>query len=86
LAANRGPPPETEYLWHHFLTLHATRPYSGEGPSRLTRLEIHAWQADEGVPLLHWERRAILAIDAAWVAAAHAQQADAAARAKSEQK
>ncbi len=32
-------------------------------------MEIHAWEQDEGVDLLDWERRAVMAIDAAWVEA-----------------
>ena len=36
-------------------------------PGRLSRLEIHAWEADEGVELERWERRAIMAIDEAWM-------------------
>lgn len=33
------------------------------GPNRLTRLEIQAWERDEGIRLERWERRAILMID-----------------------
>jgi hypothetical protein len=39
------------------------------GPARLSRLEIHAWEADEGVTMERWERRAVMAIDAAWLKA-----------------
>lgn len=38
------------------------------GVSRLTRREIHEWEADEGQRLERWERRVILEIDAKWVA------------------
>lgn len=55
------------YLWGHFLALHATRQHREAGPSRLSRLEIRLWEADEGVSLQRWERRAIMAVDAAWV-------------------
>ena len=41
---------------------------------RLTRHDIQAWEADEGVSLDRWERRAILAIDAAFVAVQLAKQ------------
>lgn len=44
------------------------------GPSRLTRLEIRAWEEDEGQALELWERRAIMAIDAAWVRSTNEQQ------------
>jgi hypothetical protein len=37
------------------------------GPSRLSRQEIRQWEEDEGHALERWERRAIMAIDAAWV-------------------
>lgn len=32
-------------------------------PCRLSRLDIQAWERDEGVRLELWERRAILQID-----------------------
>ncbi|MDP3855338.1 hypothetical protein [Phenylobacterium sp.] len=41
---------------------------------RLTRGDIRAWEEDEGVSLDRWERRAILAIDAAFVDAQLARQ------------
>lgn len=37
------------------------------GPCRLTRLEIRAWQEDEAISLEPWERRALMALDAAWL-------------------
>jgi hypothetical protein len=61
------------YIWAWFMDpvkgLHATRQSNGMGPSRLARREIHDWEADEGVRLKRWERRCLMAIDAAWVAA-----------------
>jgi hypothetical protein len=36
-------------------------------PSRITRLEIQAWEDDEGIQLERWERRALLMVDAAWL-------------------
>lgn len=57
------------HLWGYFQDLHATRASSGMGPGRLSRLEIHAWEADEGVTLARWERRCVMAIDAAWLKA-----------------
>lgn len=56
------------HLWGYFLALHATRQGGGMGaPPRLSRLEIRLWEQDEGVTLERWERRAIMAVDAAWV-------------------
>jgi hypothetical protein len=40
------------------------------GPTRMSRLEVQAWERDQGVSLMAWERRAIIAIDGAWVASA----------------
>jgi len=59
-------PPMAAHLWTAFLDLHGTRSV-GMGASRLSRLEIHAWEQDEGQRLERWERRAVMAIDAAWV-------------------
>lgn len=39
------------------------------GISRIPRTEIQAWERDEGVRLERWERRAILALDEAFIAA-----------------
>lgn len=39
------------------------------GPSRLSRLEIRAWEEDEGRTLSVWERRLIMDIDRAWFVA-----------------
>lgn len=50
------------HLWGHYADLAGTRSY-GMGPNRLTRLEIQAWEQDEGVMLERWERRAIMALD-----------------------
>lgn len=60
-------PPLGAYLWSYWLQLHATRQGGGMGPSRLTRQEIRLWQEDEAVELDRWERRALLAIDRAWM-------------------
>jgi hypothetical protein len=37
--------------------------------SPLSRLEVHAWEADEGVGLDAWERRAIFKLDGVYRAA-----------------
>lgn len=75
LAAAADPPQPTEYLWGYFLDLHSTRTGNGFGPCRLSRLEIRLWEEDEGVALAHWERRAIMALDACWLTATAEQQA-----------
>lgn len=62
------------HLWTAFVDLHSTRAV-GMGASRLSRLEIHAWEHDEGQRLERWERRAIMAIDAAWVRIVNEDQA-----------
>lgn len=54
------------YLWTWWLDLCATRPVTGMGVSPLSRVEIQAWEADEGVALTPWERRTILRLDAAF--------------------
>lgn len=63
-------PPHGEHLWRWFAELSALRTSSGMGLNRITRAEIHAWEADEGQSLELWERRALLAMDAAWFASA----------------
>lgn len=66
-----NPPPlpaGAAHVWAWFVDLHATRATNGMGPCRLSRLEIQAWERDQGVNLMAWERRAIIAVDGAWVA------------------
>lgn len=61
-----SPPPLSPlvgHLWAAYVDLSSTRTH-GMGPNRLTRLEIQAWERDEGIRLARWERRAIMAIDA----------------------
>lgn len=66
--ANQPPlPPLAAYLWRHFADLSSTRQSNGMAISRLSRAEIRLFEEDEGVKLERWERRAIMAIDAAWV-------------------
>lgn len=60
-------PPLAAHIWLTFLDLHATRPSTGMGVSRLSRLDVQAWERDEGQALEPWERRALMAIDAAWL-------------------
>lgn len=52
------------HLWAWYADLCQTRQGGGFGPSRLSRLEIQAWERDEGVQLEPWERRALMALDA----------------------
>jgi hypothetical protein len=59
-------PPTAAYLWAWWLDLCATRPMTGMGISPLSRVEIQAWEADEGVELTVWERRTLLRLDAAF--------------------
>lgn len=68
LAAARTLNRHGAHLWTWWHEIAATRSTSGMGVSRLTRREIHEWEADEGQRLKRWERRVILGIDAAWVA------------------
>ena len=66
LANGPALPPLAAHIWAWWLDLAQTRGSTGFGPAPLTRTEIHAWQADEGVTLDQWERRAILRLDAAY--------------------
>ena len=56
--------PLVAHIWTYYADLSQTRQTGGMGPSRLSRLEIQAWERDEGVRLERWERRAVMAIDA----------------------
>lgn len=60
-------PPAGAHLWTYFRDLASTRQTGGMGPSRLSRQEMMAWEAVEGIVLERWERRAIIAIDEAWL-------------------
>lgn len=66
-----NPPPLSPYVvhvWRWFCDLAQTRPINGMALARIPRTEIAQWERDEGVRLEPWERRAILALDAAYVA------------------
>ncbi len=69
LAAVPKCPPLARHVWAYFADLHATRGGTGFGPAPLSRVEIQAWERDECIRLAPWERRAILRIDAAFLAA-----------------
>jgi len=73
--ATRPPPPAVAHLWKYFLDLSRTRTTGGMGPSRLSRLEIRQWEADECIVLDLWERRAIIELDGVWFAHFSAQVA-----------
>jgi hypothetical protein len=60
-------PARVTYLWNYFQDLSQTRTSNGMGPSRLTRLEIRAWEEDEHIELEPWERRTIMALDRLWI-------------------
>jgi hypothetical protein len=62
-------PAHAEYLWRAFWDLRATLQGGGMAPPRITRHDIHAWERDERTDLASWERRAILRLDAALLAA-----------------
>ena len=68
LAAIPSLPRLGAHLWAYFSDLHQTRSINGMAVARLTRQEIRQWEADEGHVLERWERRVIMAIDAAFVA------------------
>lgn len=61
------PPYLTEHIWRWFQDLSQSRQSGGMGVARLSRLEIQAWERDEGVGLRPWERRAIIQLDALFV-------------------
>lgn len=66
-----APPAHTTHVWRWFQDISQTRQSFGMGAGRLSRLEIQAWERDEGVSLRPWERAAIIKIDAAFVAFAN---------------
>lgn len=69
LAQAASCPAAGAHIWRYFLELSRTRQNGGMGPSRLSRLEIRLWEADECVSLSLWERRAIIDLDGVWFAA-----------------
>lgn len=69
--ANPPPPPSkhVRHLWQAYTDLCTTRPVNGMALSPLSRLEIAQWERDEMVRLEPWERRTILRLDQAFIAA-----------------
>ncbi len=58
-------PPACEGLWRGFLELHACRCSGGMGPSRITYMDIDAYQRVTGMKFDPWELEAIRQTDAA---------------------
>lgn len=54
-------------LWQDFLELHHCRGTTGFGPSRISFVEIDAWQRVNGVRLPFWQIRAIRSADDAYI-------------------
>lgn len=63
-------PEEVKYLWEFFVELNRARGSNGFGPSPLSFSDLHAWATLTGNRLDPWELRAILAIDAHYIASA----------------
>jgi hypothetical protein len=60
-------PDGCEDLWAIFNELHGCRGSNGFGPSRITFVDIDAWQRITGVRLLPWEVDAIRRADKAFL-------------------
>lgn len=67
-------PKHAEHIWLWWRDLTSTRGGNGFSLNPITRLEIHAWQDDEGIPLQAWERRAILRVDMTYRASLSTQE------------
>lgn len=63
-------PAQVKYLWDYFAELNRARGSNGFGPSPLSFSDIASWQALTGNSLDPWELRALLAIDAHYLASA----------------
>lgn len=68
LDAAKQTPAHGAHVWSYFLDIAATRQSNGMALTRLSRIEIAQWAADELIVLEPWERRTILDIDALFVA------------------
>jgi hypothetical protein len=62
-----GLPEGCEELWRIFNELHACRGSNGFGPSRITFLDLDAWQRVTGIRLMPWEVAAIRRADSAFL-------------------
>jgi hypothetical protein len=68
------------HLWDAFVEMSRTRAPGGMGGSgAITRHDIRQWEQDEFTVLAPWERRAVLALDRAWMTE---QAAESAAKSK----
>jgi hypothetical protein len=61
-------PSGCEELWPIFNQLHACRGSNGFGPSRISFVDLDAWQRLNGVRLRPWEIEAIRHADGAYLA------------------
>lgn len=68
LAEARALPEGLEQLWEDFIDLHGCRQNHGFGPSRITFMDIDAWQRVNHVTLPPWQIAAIRAADNAFLA------------------
>jgi hypothetical protein len=66
LSAAEDQPTALEYLFEVFADLSGVRRYSMSGPEPIGFDQIYFWQLANGFPLHKWERKAIIAADAAW--------------------
>lgn len=60
-------PFELLHVWEWFLELDKTRPNNGMGISAITHTEITSWADGMNIELLPFERKAIRAVDEAYV-------------------
>jgi hypothetical protein len=60
-------PPLAAHLWLAFIDLSRSRRTGMAGPEPISRADIRLWEEDECTTLQPWERRALLALDAAWL-------------------
>jgi hypothetical protein len=60
-------PYEVQYIWSWFLELDKTRLNGGMGFNPITHVEITAWSDGMDIDILPFERRAIRAVDEAYM-------------------
>lgn len=60
--------PHAAHVWDWFGRLNELRQSNGFGPARITRAEIHAFEADECLSIQPWERDALIRLDALYIA------------------
>lgn len=64
-----GLPEFAAHVWAWFIEMHAERGNDGMNAARITAGQIRDFCWAEGVVMARWERRAIRAVDAAWMKA-----------------